>query len=307
MFKKIPCIYFFAILSALVVTPAQAKPQTFVASYGNDANPCGRVLPCRLLTKAMSVTDANGEVVVLDSANYEPITITQSISITAPPGIYAGIAALSVGTAGITINPGVSNVVLRGLSVNGQGGANGILMNSNGNLSIENSLISNFSDAGQHGVFVNAAASVRMVDTLIRDNNTGIQLQAGAVSDISGSKFLGNSVGILTASSSSPFTSTTVSDAIVTGGGTGIEAISSGAGSARIQIIRSSVTNNLTGITSSASGGTAPVTLSESMVTGNAVGYSVGAGGSLVSLVNNTIAENGSNSGSLTPLLGGLQ
>ena len=144
--------------------------------------------------------------------------------------------------------------MLRGLSINGQGGANGILMNSDGNLSIENCVISNFSGAGQHAVLVNAAASVRMVDTLIRDNDTGIQLQAGAVTDISGSKFLGNGNGIHTASTSSPFTSTTISDTIVTGGGTGIEAISSGTGSARIQMIRSSVTNNLTGIKSSASG-----------------------------------------------------
>ena len=295
MLKKSSAVYLIAILNALMVTPAQARPQTFVASFGNDANPCGRVLPCRLIDRAMVETDANGEVTVLDSANYLQITITKSITLTAPPGIYAGIAVSSVGTSGITIDPGVANVVLRGLSINGQGGANGILMNSNGNLSIENGVISNFSGTNQHGVLVNAAASVRIVDTLIRDNDTGIQLQEGAVSDIAGSKFLGNGNGIHTASTSSAVTSTTISDTIVTGGGTGIEAISSGAGSARIQMIRSSVTNNLTGIKSSASAGTAPVTLSESMVTGNLVGYEVGTGGSLVSLGNNTIANNGSN------------
>ena len=38
----------------------------------------------------------------------------------------------------MTIAPSVNNVVLRDLTINGQGGANGILMNSNGNLSIEN-------------------------------------------------------------------------------------------------------------------------------------------------------------------------
>ncbi|MFZ1547318.1 MAG: hypothetical protein WAT12_09485 [Candidatus Nitrotoga sp.] len=294
MLKKSSAVYLIAILSALMVTPAQARPQTFVASFGNDANPCGRVLPCRLIDRAMVETDANGEVTVLDSANYLQITITKSITLTAPPGIYAGIAVSSAGTSGITIDPGVANVVLRGLSINGQGGANGILMNSNGNLSIENGVISNFSGAGQHGVFINAAASVRMVDTLIRDNDTGVQLLGGAITDIAGSKFLGNGNGIHTESTSASVTSTTISDTIVTGGGTGIEAISSSTGSARIQMIRSSVTNNLKGIKSSASGGTAPVTLSESMVSGNLVGYEVGAGGSLESLGNNTIANNGS-------------
>ena len=69
---KFPSIYLIAVLSALMVTPAQARPQTFVASYGNDANPCGRVSPCRLFAKAMTVIDPNGEVVVLDSAGYGP-------------------------------------------------------------------------------------------------------------------------------------------------------------------------------------------------------------------------------------------
>ncbi|CAH1193070.1 Copper-binding protein (NosD) [Candidatus Nitrotoga sp. BS] len=307
MLKKSSSIYLIAILSALMVTPAQARTRSFVSSYGNDANPCGPFAPCRQFDRAIDVSDPDGEVVVLDSAGFLPVTISKSVSLTAPTGVYVAISVLTAGTSGITIaTPGV-NVVLRGLIINGLGGDNGIVMSGIGNLSIENCVISNFSGAGQNAISVNAAVSVRIVDTLIRDNVTGIKLQAGAVTDISGSKFLGNDTGIYTASTSSPFSSTTISDTIVTGGGTGIEAISSGSGSAQVQMIRSSVTNNLTGIKSSASGGTASVTFSESMVTGNVVGYSQGSGGSLISLVNNTIANNGSNTGSLTPLPGGLQ
>jgi hypothetical protein len=302
MIKKSTAVYLFAILCTLIVTPAQARSRSFVASYGNDANPCGPFAPCRQFDRAVDVTDPDGEVVVLDSAGFLTATISKSVSLTAPPGVYVAISVLSAGTSGISITtPGV-NVVLRGLIINGLGGDNGISMSGSGNLSIENCVISNFSGAGQHGVLVNAAVSVRIVDTLMRDNDTGIQLQGGAVTDISGSKFLGNNNGIHTASTSSAVTSTTISDTIVSGGGTGIEAISSSTGSARIQMIRSSVSNNLMGIKSSATGGTAPITLSESMVTGNLVGYLLGAGGSLVSLVNNTIADNGSNTGSLTPL-----
>ena len=306
MLKKSSAVYLIAILSALMVTPAQARSRSFVSSYGNYANPCGPFAPCRQFDRAIDVTDPDGEVVVLDSAGFLPTTISKSVSLTAPTGVYVAISVLTAGTSGVTIaTPGVS-VVLRGLILNGLGGDNGILMNGSGNLSIENCVISNFSGAGQNGILVNGAVSVRIVDTLIRDNVTGIKLQAGAVSDIAGSKFLGNGNGIHTASTSSSATSTTISDTIVTGGGTGIEAISSGAGSARIQMIRSSVTNNLTGITSSASGGDAKFTFSESMVTGNLVGYLVGAGGSLLTLGNNTIANNGTNNGTLTPLPGGL-
>jgi hypothetical protein len=92
---KFSSIFLLAALSALIVTPAQARSRSFVASYGNDANPCGPFAPCRQFDRAEDVTDPDGEVVVLDSADFDPITITKSISITVPPGIYAGIAVPS--------------------------------------------------------------------------------------------------------------------------------------------------------------------------------------------------------------------
>lgn len=301
MFKKSQSTYLCTLLFALVINPAQAVQRSFVASYGNDVNDCSALLPCRSFAKAVTVVDPNGEVVALDSAGFGPVTLPQPISLTAAPGAYAGITASS--GSGVTIAANV-DVVLRGLTINGLGGTSGILMSGSSSLSIENCVISNFSGVGQRGIFVNSAASVRIVDTLVRDNDTGIQLQGGAVTDISGSKFLGNNTAILATSTSSPFTSVVISDTVVTAGGTGIEAISSGTGSSRINMIRTSVTNNLKGVASSASAGTAPVTLSDSMVTGNVIGYFKGTGGSLVSLVNNTITDNGSNTGTLstTPL-----
>ncbi|RFC36358.1 MAG: Right handed beta helix region [Candidatus Nitrotoga sp. LAW] len=301
MFNKSSPVYLFTILCALIITPAQAGQRAFVASYGNDANSCIPLSPCRSFAKAVTVVDPNGEVLALDSAGYGIVTLTQPISLTAAPGIYAGITVFP-GESGVTIAASV-DVVLRGLTINSQGGNNGILMSGSSSLSIENCVISNFSGVGQRGVFVDSAASVRMVDTLVRDNDTGIQLQGGAITDISGSNFLGNNTAILATSTSSPFTSVTISDTIVTAGGTGIEASSSGTGSAQINMIRSSVTNNLKGIASSASGGTAPVTFSDSMVTGNVIGYFKGTGGTLTSLQNNTITDNGGNTGPLTPLL----
>ncbi|MBK8569514.1 MAG: right-handed parallel beta-helix repeat-containing protein [Nitrosomonadales bacterium] len=274
--------------------------RAFVSQDGSDGNNCSLATPCRTFAKVVTVVDTDGEVLVLDSAGYGPVTLTQSISLTAAPGVYAGITVAS--GSGVTIAANI-DVVLRGLTINGLGGADGITMSGASNPSIENCVISNFSGGGQHGVFVNSAASVRIVDTLVRDNDIGIQLQGGAVTDISGSKLLGNNTAILATSASIPFTSVIISDTVVTGGGTGIEAISSGTGSSRINMIRSSITNNLQGVASSASAGTAPVTLSDSMITGNVIGYSKGTGGSLVSLGNNTITDNGSNTGPLTPLL----
>ena len=45
----------------------------------------------RIFTAAEAQTARGGSVVVLDSPGYGPMTIGQSISLIAPPGVYAGI------------------------------------------------------------------------------------------------------------------------------------------------------------------------------------------------------------------------
>lgn len=301
MLRNSPALYLLTILCAMIATPAQAVQRAFVASNGLNSNTafnCDATHPCRWFYKAISIVGENGEIIALDTGTYGVITLTKSITLSAAPGALADITAYSNAPAGVTIaTPGV-NVVLRGLTFNGQGAAAGILMTDGAMLSIENCVISNFSGAGQHGVLVNATAAVRMVDTLVRDNDTGIQLQGGAITNISSSKFLGNNnTAIFATSTSIPYTGVVISDAVVSAGGTGIKATSSGTGDSRINMIRTSVTNNLKGIASSASAGNASVTLSDSMVTGNVIGYEKGAGGSLISMQNNTITDNGSNTG----------
>src|SRR5262245_18595184 len=113
-------------LSASSVAHAGGQ-RILVASYGaptNVAFSCPITKPCRGFSEAIGVTNPKGEVLVLDSAGYGPVTITKSVSIIAPPGIYAGVTAFS--GDGITINAPGGTVVLRGLSVNGQGGLIGI-------------------------------------------------------------------------------------------------------------------------------------------------------------------------------------
>jgi hypothetical protein len=252
----------------------------------------------------MDVTDTNGEVVVLDSANYAPITITKSISLTAAPGTYAGIAVSSAGTSGVTIGAGV-NVVLRGLTINGMGGDNGILMNGSGNLSIENCVISNFSGFPRRGVLVTTAAKVRMVNTLVRNNDSGIELQDGATATISKSRFIGNDFGIF-ANGAALTTTAIVRDTFVTGGTTGISALSQVASANnQIYVIRSTISNNFNGVSSEAYPGTALVTISKSMVTGNNFGFYMldtsGGSATVKSYGNNTVTNN--NNDTTDPLI----
>lgn len=310
MFKS-PAAYLIAVLCTMIATPAQAIQRAYVASYGLDSNTafsCDVNNPCRWFRTAVTVVDPDGEVVALDTAAYGTVTLTQSISLTAAPGIYAGISVFP-GATGVTIaTPGV-NVVLRGLTVNSQGGNAGILMTDGAKLSIENCVISNFSIIGstvnQHGVLVQTAATVRMVNTLVRDSDIGIEIQAGATADISGSKFLGNSTAGIFANNSIAGTNTTtaVSDTTVAGSGIGIYALAdTNTAATKIEIIRSIVSNTNIGVAVESAVGAASVNIRKSMVTGSSThGLSQLFNGALISYGNNTLSNNTLNvAGTLT-------
>ena len=81
-----------AFACSLLSAPAQAqRARTFVASYGNDSNPCTFGSPCKTFQQAVNVVAAGGEVTAIDSAGFGPITITQAVTITSPDGVEAGI------------------------------------------------------------------------------------------------------------------------------------------------------------------------------------------------------------------------
>src|SRR5690349_12685031 len=106
---------------ALSVAPAQAQSKrTFVSPTGDDAANCSLATPCRTFAAAYAATNANGEIAVLGTAGYGPLTINKAISIVNPGGFEAGIA-VPTGT-GISINVDIGVVVsLRGLTIDGQG------------------------------------------------------------------------------------------------------------------------------------------------------------------------------------------
>ena len=281
---------------ALASSPAEGVQRVFVASYGNDANTatnCGFANPCRGFTAAQTVTDPGGEIVALDAAGYGAITITKSITITANPGFYAGISA-STGNAVTIATPSV-NVSLRGLNINGIGATNGIVMTNGARLSVENCIVSNFSVGT--GVHVDAAARVRVVDSVIRDNDRGINLQGGATGDVATSKILGNSFFGIVAEGAVASTTTTivVTDTLVAGNQFGIVSRSlGGTGSTRVSVIRSTISNTVTtAVVSVSDGAPATLTLSETLVTNNQFGL-IQSGGAAVfeSLGNNTVRQN---------------
>jgi hypothetical protein len=128
-----------------VAAAADAQTRTYVASYGNDVLPCTRDMPCRNFQRAHDVVTARGEIVALDSAAYGSVSITKSVIINTPDGVYAG----SSGTfAAITVNGTGINVELHGLSIhNPDGGVVGVLVVQANLVTVDHCNISGFNDA----------------------------------------------------------------------------------------------------------------------------------------------------------------
>jgi hypothetical protein len=155
-----------------------AAQRTFVASYGTDSAPCAINQPCRSFGAAVAKAAAGGEVIVLDSAGYGPVTIDKPVSLIAPPGIYAGIS-VTTGQNGIVVNASGATVVLRGLSINGQGGSIGIDLVQAAKVRVEGCVVSNMASTGiQHSA---ANAELIVLDTVVRDNSgAGISVNVDA-------------------------------------------------------------------------------------------------------------------------------
>ncbi len=163
-----PCLPVLVVVSVMLTPPlaSAAAQRTFVSSAGVDNVNCSLASPCRAFAAAITATSAGGEVIVLDSAGYGPVTIAKSVSLIAPTGIYAGITVFSGN--GITVNAPGAIVVLRGLSINGQGGSNGVNVLQAARVRIESCVISNMAvDGVMHSA---PGAELMVLDTIVRDN-----------------------------------------------------------------------------------------------------------------------------------------
>jgi Right handed beta helix region len=163
-------------LAATFSLPAFAVQRTFISTAGSDANPCSTTLPCRSIAVALAATDPGGEIIVLGSGGYGSATINKSVTIQSPSGTYAGISVFP-GNDGITVNGANISVVLRGLSINGQGGTPGIWMLNGAELHVEGCVVSGL----VNGIVIEAG-STSVKDTIVRDNSqSGVKVYDGAV------------------------------------------------------------------------------------------------------------------------------
>jgi Right handed beta helix region len=166
-----PAILLTLIVSALANVPALAQQRVFVSVRGLDTNPCTESQPCRTFQQAYKTAPANGEIDVLDPAEYGPLTITHGISIQAHG--FGGITqTVSCDTcAAITIGVTTSDPVsLNGLLIDGGGsGKYGINITSGPAVQIINSVVRQF----QYGIYdqtTSQRSNLLIEDTIASDN-----------------------------------------------------------------------------------------------------------------------------------------
>jgi hypothetical protein len=173
-------------LPFIAASPAHAQAsRTWVSGGGDDTSPtCSRTAPCRTFAGALAgnKTAPGGEINCLDAADFGPATITFSLTISCDAGT-AGVQVSAAPDIAIYIDAATTDVVtLRGLDLDGRGGAaTGIGINSAKAVHVENCIIRNFrSVAGGAGIRILAGVSFTVflfvADTVISSNGTGVRL-----------------------------------------------------------------------------------------------------------------------------------
>lgn len=278
---------------------AQAQ-RTFVKSTGVDNPTCSLASPCRGFTAALAATANNGEIIVLDSAGYGQVAINQSVSIIAPQGVYAGVSVFSGTNLGIGISIGGSNVkvVLKSLSINGQGGTHGITFSGSGTLHVENCTVGNLLSGGLQFT-PSGSAEVYVKDSVFR-NNGGVHIDIGGTStkgSVVNTRLEASSLyGLLTQSSAV----VSVRHSVASGNSSiGITATES----STLSVEDTVISNNGTGILSEA---TAKVAVSRNTVTGNGTGLFQFGTSIFESLGNNNVRNNTNNTSGIITTIGGL-
>ena len=286
--KAIIIVLGSVLLLALHASTSVAQvPRTFVSGLGNDGNPCSRTAPCRTFGQAITGTSSGGEVIALDSAGYGPFTISQAVSIIAPPGVYAGISVFSGN--GITINAGASDtVILRGLTVNSQGSTgDGIVFNSGGTLHVENCTLSG--GTSTKGL-LSLGGTTEVKDTVVRGYGAGILITGISMGVVDHVRLEGNITGLAATNGAK----VTVRNSVSCGNqGTGFLAFCDSLNPAELNIENCVASNNPGIGVGTLIMGTIPPTvrISGSTVTDNGTGLR-NNGGALLSRGNNTVEGN---------------
>jgi len=284
---------FLALLPFLAMSTAAhaGANRVFVsARSGNDLNSCNNVLtPCQTFAGAVVQLNPGGEAIVLDSGGYGAVTITQSLTIEAPPGVLAFIHPIS-GDA-VTVNAAGATVILRGLTINGGATTtNGIVVTAVSVLQVENCVFSGIGAAfpSGNGIYFATSGQLFVKDSIMRGNaHAGIWVIPGASAaqaSVDRCRFEGSAVGVRDDTNAQ----VSIKDSVASGNSyAGFFAAFGG----ELNVEDCLIANNAVGLYSSSSGVPSTLRASNCTVTDNGTGL-IGAGGNLLSRSNNTVQGN---------------
>ena len=187
-------VTFASILSLGGAGDAGAAFRAYLASNGNDLDPCTLQQPCRLLPAALAAADPGGEVWMLDSANYNTgtVSITKSVTILAVPGAVGSI--VGNGSDGLSIATAAVKVILRNLVfVNITGNNNGVLMTNGASLTVLDSIFYNMPNAA---IFIsNVGSKSQIMNSKFVNNAVAVRL-FGGVAVLTNNEILNSTIAL---------------------------------------------------------------------------------------------------------------
>jgi hypothetical protein len=275
----------FLVTQAAAAPSGSGNSRSFISNLGSDANNCTVTANCLSLARALAATKPGGEIVVLNSGEYGPATISQPVIISAID-VVASITATS-GNA-LTIDT-TGNVTITGLGLHGLGSGNdGALVEQVGVLRLYNVTAENFAN---DGIEFDATGMLAVYNSRLTDNHYGLAVLNGAAEAFLHHTSLDhNSVAGVWA----PFGVAAVSDSSAHYNGAGFDS-----GGGTLVVARSRAALNGTGL--QASGAAANLSFSYCSATQNTLSaYNVGSGGSASGTNPGTTAITGHNTGPLS-------
>ena len=283
-----PAILGIALIASLFLLVETAEAQatrSWVSGVGDDVNNCSRTAPCKTFAGAISKTADGGIINCLDSSGFGVVTITKSITIDCG-GTFGGIVAAT--TNGVNVNGAGVIVTLRNLSIDGVGtGVIGVNFINGSVLHIENCKIWGFRGGSAVGINFAPPADVTgelyMSDSAITDSgnvatNGGILIRpvgtGGAKVMLERVQVKNNTSGIRVDSTAQTATGISMSVSESVSAGNTNEGIAAIAPTIAINLMldRVRIVYNGTGLLSSAAPGR--IRVGGSTITGNLTGIS---------------------------------
>ncbi|MGA8495686.1 MAG: right-handed parallel beta-helix repeat-containing protein [Xanthobacteraceae bacterium] len=310
-----------SVLASILPTTAQAGLTTWVSGTGNDSNSssgCQVTAPCRSLGTAISETTAGGTVFCAGTTGSalvigSSLTIAQDVTIDCSQGTLASPASCNGGN-GIIINAGVK-VTLRGLTIYSVDppscfpGDIGVNITAAASVRIENCKIFGFSSAGIVVAPSSGLAVVKIQDSTITQNGSGVLVTPTGTGNVSISidrsrveSNNGGGVKTTTATTSGQINASISDSSVSFNSGNGLNVVSGSGAPNTVALTRDIIAlNGVSGV--QANGGTSAALIDTTLLDSNVNALEAVGGGRILTYGNNRIIGSaGTGFTSTTPL-----